>query len=256
MVRPRLIPVLQMIDERLTKTIRFQLGPYVGDPVNTAKILNDKGADELILVDVRATLEDRSPRIDLIEAITSECTMPVSYGGGVTNIGVMEQLFRAGVEKVTIGAAALDDPRLIRRAAEHFGAQSIVAAVDYSSQGGDALVVSRSARRYHELDPIAWASMAADAGAGEILLTAVDREGTRRGYDCRTLRLVADAVTVPVIAHGGADTLQDAVRAIDAGASAAAAGSMFTLYGRYQTVLVTYPDPATRTAIGLQGGRR
>jgi imidazole glycerol-phosphate synthase subunit HisF len=181
--------------------------------------------------------------------------MPVSYGGGVRNIGIMEQLFRAGVEKVTVGAAALDDPKLLSRAAENFGAQSLVAAIDYISRGGESQVVSRSARRYHDLDPIAWASSVADAGAGEILLTAVDREGTRTGYDSHTLRLVTDAVTVPVIAHGGAHTLQDAVRAIDAGASAAAAGSMFTLYGRYQTVLVTYPDPATRTAIGLHGGR-
>jgi imidazole glycerol-phosphate synthase subunit HisF len=254
MVHPRLIPVLQMVDGRLTKTIRFRMGPYIGDPVNTARILNDKGADELILVDVRASIEDRSPRIDLIEAITSECTMPVSYGGGIRDVGTMDQLFRAGVEKVTVGAAALDDPGLLPRAAERFGAQSIVAAVDYSSRGGGSQVVSRSAHRHHELDPVEWASMVADAGAGEILLTAVDREGTRSGYDSHTLRLVADAVTVPVIAHGGADTLRDAVAAIDAGASAAAAGSMFTLYGRYQAVLVTYPDPATRTTVGFDGG--
>lgn len=245
MLRPRVIPVLLLDGRRLVKTRRFSAPRYIGDPVNAVRIFNSKEVDELILLDLAAALSGR-PDFDLVREIASEAFMPVTYGGGVRMLDDMERLFGLGVEKVSLGYAALRNPGLITTAAARFGRQSIVACIDAKRRlfGGCEVVTSR-ARESGGVRPAAFARACVEAGAGEILLQNVDRDGTRQGFDLELVRQVTAAVDVPVVACGGAGSLED-LRAVihQASASAAAAGSLFVFQGKLEAVLISYPRPA------------
>lgn len=244
MTRPRIIPCLLLRNGGLVKTTRFRDPVYLGDPINILRIFNDKEADEIALLDITATRERRAPDLAFVERVASECFMPLCYGGGVTSIDQIRSLFVAGVEKVALNAAAATDPALLRTAAERFGSQSIVVSIDVRrSFWGREQVWVASTGTALKVDPEAYAVSAQAAGAGEILLQSVERDGTMKGYDLDLVRRITRAVDIPVIACGGARSVHDLVSVVrDGGAAAAGAGSMFVFQGRHRAVLINTPS--------------
>jgi len=239
----RVIPCLLLSQRTMVKTRRFADPRYLGDPINILRIFNEKESDELCLLDIGATPAGQPPDFDYLLALADECFMPLSYGGGIASLEHCERLFRIGFEKVVLNTAAMTDPALVTAVAERFGSQSLTVALDVATGAdGRACVMVEGGRRDTGLDPVAAARRAVGLGAGEILLTAVDREGTMEGYDLDLVRAVASAVDIPVIAHGGAGRLSDLVEAVrDGGAAAVAAGSLFVYYGRHRAVLINPP---------------
>lgn len=227
----------------MVKTVRFEEGAYLGDPINVINLFNRFEVDEIALLDVRATLAGRPPDFDLVERLAAECWVPLSYGGGIRTIDDVRRVLTSGVEKVVLGTVAADDPLLVTEAARIFGAQAVIVAVDArrSSSGSYETFVA-SGTRPLGVDPRTYARTAASRGAGEILVTSIDRDGTMEGYDVDLIRLVAEAVDVPVIACGGAGGRSDLAVPIRAGASAVAAGSIFVFHGRDRGVLINFPE--------------
>ncbi|MFC1584836.1 AglZ/HisF2 family acetamidino modification protein [Fibrobacterota bacterium] len=244
MMMPRVIPSLLLKGDGLVKGANFKEHVYVGDPINAVRIFNEKEVDELLFLDIAASRDHRLPSLGLIERIADECFMPFGVGGGINSTGIIRDLLSAGAEKVCINTAALEDPSLISRAADMFGSQSIVISID-AGKGwkGTYRVYSHSGRRKTKMDPSAWAREAEALGAGEILLTSIDREGTGRGYDRELTASVSERVNVPVIANGGAGNISDVAEVVNKGnASAAAAGSLFVFHGRLKAVLINFPS--------------
>jgi len=239
--RPRVIPVLLLRDGALCKPVRFGRATYVGDPRVAVKILSDKGADEVVLLDASATARG-GPDFVLIEEIAGESFVPMAYGGGIRNPETAARVLGLGVEKVVIGSAALEDVSVITQIAAAAGSQAVAVCLDVKRGmfGGYSTYLD-GGRRKAGGDPKALAEQLQRAGAGEIVLQSIDREGTRQGYDTALIGAVARAVDVPVVALGGAGTLSHLREAIDAGASAAAGGSLFVLNGPHRAVLITYP---------------
>lgn len=248
---PRVIPCLLLRNTGLVKTFQFQDPTYLGDPCNIVRIFSDKEADELVLLDITATIESRTPRLDLIREIASECFMPLAYGGGIKRVSEVEQIIGIGIEKVVINTAGVEDPRLIEESARVVGSQSVVAALDVRKRAITRRyeVCTHSGRQYSGLDPVTCAKRMEDAGAGEIFLNSIDRDGTMTGYDLALVRQVATAVRIPVIACGGASTISDFGAAVKAGASAVAAGSIFVFQGRYKAVLISFPTAQDLAAV-------
>ena len=244
MVFHRVIPCLLLNGGALVKTVQFKKPVYIGDPINTVRIFNEAEVDELVFLDIRATKEGRPPSIDLVKEISRECFMPFAYGGGLSSFDDLRSILANGAEKVILNTAVWNQPDLVSRAADHFGSQSIVASMDVkTSRRGKRQVVVANGRKKTGIDPVAYAVKAAELGAGEILLTSVDREGTYEGYDHDLICEVTAAVDIPVVAHGGARSLDDFRSAVvDGGASAVAAGSMFVFQGAHRAVLINYPD--------------
>jgi cyclase len=253
MLRTRIIPCLLLQNQGLVKTVKFKNPTYVGDPINAVRIFNVKEVDELIFLDISASRDKRAPNLDVIGTIASQCFMPFCYGGGVRDTATIRRIFSLGAEKVAINSQALSNPQLIREAADLFGSQSIVAAIDVKKNLlGRYRVYDSSRAAATDLDPVRHAVEMERQGAGEILLTSVDRDGTRQGFDLDLIQRVSEAVGIPVIACGGADSLQDLSAAIKVGgASAVAAGSMFVFYGKHRAVLINYPDAADLEQLDL-----
>lgn len=243
MLTTRVIPCLLLKNQGLIKTVKFKQPKYVGDPINAVRIFNDKEVDELIFLDITATIENRKPPFDLISQIASECFMPFCYGGGISSVEDIEELFRLGVEKVSINTQAVVNPSLIRKAADLFGSQSIVVSIDVKKNlFGKYRVFTQGGRKSTNLHPVDFAVQMEDAGAGEIFLNSIDRDGTMQGYDLELIRTVSESVRIPVIACGGAGKLDDFAEAIKkGGASAVSAGSFFVFQGSHRAVLITYP---------------
>jgi cyclase len=244
MLRTRVIPCLLLQRGRLVKTIRFKDPTYVGDPLNAIRIFNDKEVDELMILDITASREGRSPAFDLIRDFAGECFMPVSYGGGIRSVQDAHRILALGVEKVVINTMALREPGLISEASRQFGAQAVVVSIDARKRLlGGYEVVTAGGTEHSGFEPASHARRMVELGAGEILINSVDRDGTRDGYDVALVRRVADAVPVPIIACGGAGTLQHLSEVVTAGhASAVAAGSMFVFHGKHRAVLISYPS--------------
>lgn len=244
MRRYRVIPTLLLRGKGLVKTTRFKDPKYVGDPINAIRIFNEKEVDELVFLDIEATRTGRTPDLQTLSDIASECFMPLCYGGGVNRPELIEQILKTGVEKVSINSALVDNPELVRHAAREHGSSTIVASIDYKRGGlfGKAQVYTHAGTRGTGKSPVELAKLAEDLGAGEIALNCIDRDGTLQGYDVDMVRKVADAVSVPVIAVGGAGSLADFRSAIREGhASAVAAGAFFVFHGKHRAVLITYP---------------
>ena len=241
----RVIPTLLLRGGGLVKTVKFKNAKYLGDPRNTVKIFNDREVDELMLLDVTATSEQRRPRFDLIREIVSEAFMPVAYGGGIHDIETVRTLIELGIEKVALCTAAVERPGLIAEIADVFGTQSMLVCIDAKRKllgGYDVYTHAglRSARR----SPGEHAAECERLGAGEILINSMDRDGTMLGYDLELVQQVTQSVTVPVIASGGAGSLADFGAVVkESGASAVSAGSMFVFHGRHRAVLISYPTP-------------
>lgn len=241
--RPRVMPVLLLKGDLLYKTVKFKEPKYVGDPRIAVKIFNDKGADEIVLLDIDATPQRKTPNFALIEEIASEAFMPMAYGGGIRSKDDVRTLLALGVEKVIINTAAEESPNLITEASRAAGSQSVVGGIDVRRDIFSRYrVVTHCGKRKTGHDPKTYAKRLAEAGAGEILLNSIDRDGTFSGFDLPLVQEVADAVDIPVVACGGAGKLED-VRAVvrEGQASAAAAGSIFVFQGPHRAVLIKFP---------------
>jgi cyclase len=250
MLRTRVIPVLLLRGESLVKTVRFGRYVYVGDPCNTVRIFNELEVDELCVLDISATREGREPNLELLADMANECFMPLAYGGGIRSFAQAESLFKLGIEKVVLNTAAVESPAVVTEIARHYGSQAVVASIDVGRDLlGHARVRTRGGGHATALEPVAWAREAERLGAGEILLTSIEREGTWEGFDLELVRTVATAVGVPVIAHGGAGSLADVGRVVrDGGASAVALGSLVVFQKKGMGVLVNFPSESERAA--------
>jgi cyclase len=242
-LRTRVIPCLLLRNGGLVKTVRFGDSTYVGDPINAVRIFNDKEVDELMFLDIGATRAGSGPNLDVLADIASEAFMPFGYGGGVRTIADVRRILATGVEKVVINSAAAGNPELVSAAADLVGSASIVVSIDVKRSwlGGYSVFVNGGTTNTHR-EPVEYARAVAKLGAGEILLNSIDRDGTMQGYDLELIRRVSSAVSVPVVAVGGAGRLEDFASAVASGASAVAAGSMFVFHGKHRAVLITYPQ--------------
>lgn len=244
MLRTRVIPCLQLFNEGLVKTIRFKNHSYIGDPINTVRIFNELEVDELVFLDISASKVQRPPNYDVIRNIADECFMPVAYGGGIQSLEHAKRVFDLGVEKVIVNTAASVKPDLIWDIAGVFGSQAVVLAIDVKkSIWGRYESYTQSGKLNTKQDPCRLAREAEQHGAGEILLTSIDREGTWKGFDIDLIKGVSASTHLPVIAHGGAGRIEDIGVAITVGkASAVALGSMVVYQGQNLGVLVNFPD--------------
>jgi len=227
-LKKRLIPALLLKEGRCVKGRQFGAFRDTGNPLTAARVYDAQGADELVFLDITATSEGRETTLDIVRHVAEECFMPLCVGGGIRTVEDVRVLLGNGADKVSINTAAVERPQLIEEAARRFGDQAVVLSIDVRrAAGGQPEVFTHAGRQPTGLDPVEWARQAVDFGAGEIFLTSVDREGTMEGYDLELVRSVADAVTVPVIAHGGCGTLQHLVEAVtDGHADAVSCASM------------------------------
>ncbi len=227
MLKKRLIPCLLLKGGRCVKGVQFTSFRDTGHPISNARIYDSQDADELIFLDIAATNEGREPLFGTIQSAAEQCFMPLCAGGGVKSVAHMSKLLLAGADKVAINTAAIENPSLIAEGAETFGAQCIMVAIDVRKANGKYEAYTHSGTKATGLDPFEWAKKAEELGAGELLVTSIDHEGMRNGYDIELTRRIADSVSVPVIASGGAGTLQHLVDGIREGhASAVSCGSM------------------------------
>lgn len=251
MLLPRVIPCLLLSRHGLVKTVRFKSPQYIGDPINAIKILNEKRVDELILIDITAGRERGEPNYTLLEQIANECYMPLCYGGGVTSLVQAKRIVNLGVEKISINHAAIKTPELVGELVADLGSSSVIVSLDVKRNWrGQYRIFDSWRRRLTHLDPFEHASRLVSMGAGEVFVNDVDRDGTQQGYDLELIKRFTRTMDVPVVACGGAWEKAH-LRAVvkNAGASAAAAGSMFVYYGRHKAVLIQYPEPAELDAL-------
>jgi len=241
MYRNRIIPCLLLKGKALVKTVKFEKPRYIGDPLNAVKIFNDKGADELFFIDIEASKQKTKINFDLLSKIASQSFMPLGYAGGLNDITDMKKIFSIGFEKISLNSSVLNDPGIVTKASETFGSQSVLVSIDVKKDFfGRYFVYNHVLKKNISLDPIDYSMKVQNLGAGEILLNSVDNDGVMKGYDLELIKKVASSLSIPVIALGGAGTSDDLKKAVDAGASAAAAGSLFVFYGPNHAVLINY----------------
>jgi imidazole glycerol-phosphate synthase subunit HisF len=248
MLRPRIIPCLLIHEGGLVKTVGFKAPKYVGDPVNAVKIFNEKESDELVVLDIDATVNGAPPDFAVIAHLAAECRMPLCYGGGVRTAADAKRIIGLGVEKVAISAAAVERPQLISEISAEIGRQSVVVIADVKRKllGGYELRTHNGSKA-HRTDPVSFVQDAVEHGAGEIVINSIDLDGTMKGYDLTLARRIRQAVNVPVTFLGGAGSLSDVEALIrEVGLVGAAAGSLFVFKGAYRAVLINYPDPVTK----------
>jgi len=248
MLRPRIIPCLLVHKGGLVKTQGFKDPKYVGDPINAVRIFNEKEADEVMVLDIDATVNKVAPDFALIAKLAAECRMPLCYGGGVTTVEQAARIVEMGVERVGVSAAAIANPALLTQMADAVGRQSVVAVIDVRKRFGlfakGYEVCTQNGKISHKVDPVALAQQLQDAGAGEIVVNSIDRDGYMQGYDLEMAAQFKQALKVPVTFLGGAgsrDHLVDLLSKL--GVVGAAAGSLFVFKGKYRAVLINYPTP-------------
>lgn len=241
MLKTRIIPVLLMKKRGLYKGINFKNHKYVGDPINTVKIFNDKEVDELILLDIEASKLNKPIDFSYIKEVVSEAFMPVSYGGGIKTVEDAKKLFALGVEKIVLNTNAVLNPDLVRELVDVFGSQSIIFSLDVKKTLFGERVFIKSGIEKTKFLPQALALKMQELGVGEIILNNIDRDGTFKGYDIDLIKKITSITKIPVVALGGAKDLEDLRKAIDAGAHACAAGAMFVYHGPHRAVLISYP---------------
>jgi cyclase len=249
MLRPRLIPCLLVQNGGLVKTVNFTNPKYVGDPINAVRIYNEKEVDELVVMDIDATVKEVEPDYQLISYLASECRMPLCYGGGVRTIAQFEKIISLGVEKVAVSSAAVENPKLISDTASRIGSQSVVVVIDVKKTGLSRRyeVVTHNGTSRTGLNPVDFARRMADLGAGEIIVNSVDRDGEMRGYDLDLVELIRQAVNLPLTVLGGAGSIGDLKQLINRyGIIGSAAGSLFVFKGKYRAVLINYPNRAEK----------
>lgn len=243
MLKTRVIPCLLLKNGGLVKTFQFDKPKYVGDPINAVRIFNEKEVDEIVILDITATPEKREPNFELIKDLASQAFMPLAYGGGITNIHQIEKLFSIGIEKVVLDTIVSTNPNLIKQASDIAGSSSVVVCMDVKSKlFGKPTVFNNAGKVDTKQDPIQFAKKMQELGAGELIFNSIDRDGMQKGYDLAMIERISQAIDIPLVALGGAATLDDFRKAVDYGASAVAAGSMFVFHGKHKAVLITYPE--------------
>lgn len=243
MIIPRIIPVLLLKNRGLYKGVKFKEHVYIGDPINTVKIFNDKQVDELIILEIENSLKGKRPDIEFIKSIVSEAFMPVAYGGGISCEEDAIALIRCGVEKIVLNTSAFLNPRLIHQLSSKLGAQSVVVSIDVKKSffgKYECYIKSGTEKVKDNKTPIEWAKLFQESGAGEIMLNSINRDGTMKGYDIALLKEFASHLKIPIIACGGAKSTDDFKLALQNGAHACAAGSMFVFKGPLRGVLISY----------------
>lgn len=250
MLKHRVIPCLLLKNGGLVKTQKFTNPKYVGDPINAIRIFNEKEVDEMLVLDIEASKTNSEPKYDLIEEFAGECFMPLCYGGGISSVDQAKRLFSIGVEKISIQTRTLANLSLVSDIASRYGNQSVVVSIDVKKNlFGRYKLYSSASGKTLDMDWMDFLKRAVDAGAGEILINAVDRDGTLSGVDTPLIELAASACSVPLIAIGGVSSLADIKAAVKAGASAVAAGAFFVYHGPHRAVLITYPRYNELTAL-------
>lgn len=243
LIRPRVIPSLLIQDGGLVKTKQFKNPEYLGDPINAVKIFNEKGVDELCIMDISKDRYSRGPDFGLLEEIASEAFMPLAYGGGIRNLDDAKKIFRIGFEKVILNRVLAENEMLASDIIRLFGSQSVIASIDIKkSFFGGYTVYTNSAKTIVCKDPLGWAKKVERLGAGEILLSNIDHEGMQNGFELGIVRQIADNAEIPVIACGGARNVNDLFLALrDGHSDAVSAGSMFVYYGDKKGILINFP---------------
>jgi cyclase len=252
MLRPRIIPCLLVKNGGLVKTVNFAHPKYVGDPINAVKIFNEKEVDELIVLDIDASVQNREPDYGMIRNLAAECRMPLCYGGGVKSVEQVERIISVGVEKVAMSSAAVTNPGIVSQAAEVVGSQSIVVVMDVKKigRGRDYEVWTHNAGKPTGQSPVDFAKQAETLGAGEVVINAIDRDGIMKGYDLELVNEIREAIRLPITVLGGAGSLKDIAALIHTfGIIGAAAGSLFVFKGIYRAVLINYPSRAEKDAL-------
>ena len=243
MLKIRVIPCLLLQNSGLAKTINFKDEKYIGDPINAIKIFNDKEVDELVFLDISNNKTNQKPNFELISKITSECFMPLACGGGIKSINDVEKILNLGAEKIIVNSHAIDNPSFINEASNIFGSQSIVVSIDVKkNRAGNYEIFKDNGKKPTGINPKDFATQMEKMGAGELFLNSIDRDGMMNGYDLDLIKEISRVISIPLIACGGAGKIEDFKKAIDAGASAVAAGSMFVFYGSYRAVLINFPS--------------
>ena len=239
---PRVIPVLLLKNEGLYKGKEYKNHKYVGDPINTVKLFNEKEVDELLILDITANSDAKNPNYAMLQDLASEAFMPMGYGGGVRRLDQAEKIFEIGFEKIVLGTYAIETPELISTFAKKFGSQSVVVSVDVNKDiFGRLRVFGFSGKKKSKLDLIKYLYTIQNAGAGEVILNDISRDGKKIGYNTDLIKKVSSHMEVPLVAGCGAWEISHFQDALDAGASAVAAGSIFVYEGKYDAVLINYP---------------
>lgn len=245
MLRSRIIPCLLVHNKGLVKTVNFKDPKYVGDPINAVKIFNEKEVDELIVLDIDATIEKRGPNFQMIKNLATECRMPLCYGGGVTTPEQAKQIIKLGAEKVALSAAAVENPEIVKAIGKEVGVQSVVVVIDVKKKGlfGKYEVFTHNGKKSTGLNPLDFAKQMEEIGVGEIVINSIDQEGTMKGYDLKLFEIIRKNINVPLTIMGGAGNTDHILEAINRfGVIGAAAGSLFVFKGKYKAVLINYTN--------------
>ncbi len=255
MLRPRIIPCLLIRNGGLIKTKNFQEIKYLGDPLNAVRIFNEKQVDEIIILDIDATLKGIKPNYQLINDIASECSMPICYGGGIKTLDEIEHLIRMGIEKIALSSSAIMNPSLLKTASDRVGSQSIVVVLDIKKIGlinKSYKIFTHNGKESININLIDLIQGLEDKGVGEIVINSIDRDGTMKGYDMNLMDIVFENTNIPVTALGGAGNYQDLTELIQRyKIIGAAAGSIFVFKGKFKAVLLQYPNPREKDTISL-----
>ena len=256
MLKSRIIPCLLIYKGALVKTQSFKNPKYVGDPINAVKIFNEKEADEIIILDICATIHSKGPDFSLIEKIAAECRMPLCYGGGITSANQATQLIDLGVEKVAISAAAINRPSLIEELIKKIGGQSVAIVLDFykdDSSVNNYKLCSHNAKNFYKQDPFFFFNKFQNLGVGEIIINSVNRDGVMEGYDLDLVSRLKSQARVPLTFLGGAGSLKHIEELVtNYGTVGAAAGSLFVFKGKYRAVLINYPSFEQKKQIDLK----
>lgn len=252
MLHPRIIPCLLVHQKGLVKTVKFKDPKYVGDPINAVRIFNEKEVDELMVLDIDASVEKREPDYRMIEHLASECRMPLCYGGGIKTSEQALQIFSLGVEKIAISSIAVETPEIIGSIADRVGNQSVIVVIDVKKRvfGGKYEAYTHNGKRGSGLDPVLFAKQCEALGAGELVINSIDQDGVMKGYDNTIIDKIRDAIHIPMTVLGGAGSLEHIGELISKhGIIGAAAGSLFVFKGKYRAVLINYPEKAAKAAL-------
>lgn len=249
MLRPRIIPCLLINKNDLVNTKNFCIDKYIGDPINTLRIFNDKEVDEIILLDINASKSRTDPNYALIKDFASECFMPVTYGGGIKTLNQIEKVLKLGIEKISINTRTTENINFLYEAVKEFGSSTIIASINIKKQNQFYKIYDYINRRILSEDMFTFFNMIEHSGIGELFFTDVDREGTLMGYNFELINLLNNKFKIPIIFNGGGNSYNDLKNAVDYGISGVSASSLFIYYGRLNAVLISYPSPLEQNII-------
>ena len=249
MLRPRIIPCLLLNNNDLVNTKKFRIDKYIGDPINTLRIFNDKEVDEIILLDISVSKSKADPNYDLIKDFASECFMPVTYGGGIKNLNQIEKVLKLGIEKISINTRSTDNIKFLYEAVKEFGSSTIISSINIIKQNHSYKIYDYINRKILYEDMFTFLNKIEDSGIGEFYFTDIDREGTLMGYNFDLINLLHNKFKTPMNFNGGGNSYNDLKKAINYNISAVSASSLFIYYGRLNAVLITYPSPKEQNNI-------